>query len=142
MYDIALSAETSKIWDLVTIVKKYRDGIAHHSVVASLDSGLAIRSMTGIDLTLLPCGWDGGYLQLARLVKDGNLRMAIFLHDPLLRLDDPGVMEFLRSCNVRNLPFANNVNTAEFILHRFLEIEMATSWRCPEARPDHNLMHV
>ena len=140
MFDMALTAQNSKIWDLVTLVQKYRDGIANHSVVTTLDSGPVIQSMTGIDLDLLPCGSEGGYLQLAKLVNSGNLRMVIFLHDPQLRLDDLGIMDLLRSCNVQNIPFANNMITAEFILHRFLEKEMAASWRCPDGWPEHSLI--
>jgi len=140
MFDMALTAQNSKTWELATLVQKYHDGIAKHSVITTLDSGLVIKSVTGIDLNLLPHGTEGGYLQLAKLVNSGNLRMVIFLHEPLLRLDDPGIMEFLRSCNVQNIPFANNMTTAEFILHRFLEKEMAASWRCPEARPEHSLI--
>ena len=140
MFDMALTAQNSKTCELATLVQKYRDGIAKHSVITTLDSGLVIKSVTGIDLNLLPCGTEGGYLQLARLVNTGNLRMVIFLHEPLLRLDDPGIMDLLRSCNVQNIPFANNMTTAEFILHRFLEKEMAASWRCPEARPEQSLI--
>jgi len=140
MYDMALTAQASKIPDLVTLVQKYRDGIAKHSVVATLDTGQAIKSVTGIDMDFLPSGFEGGYLQLAMLVNTGCVRMVVFLHDPLIRLDDPGVAELLRSCNVQNIPFANNMTTAEFILHRFLEKEMATSWRCPDLRSDHNLI--
>ena len=140
MFDIAFTAQNSKIWDLVNLVLKYRDGIAEHSVISTLDIGPVIKGMTGIDVGLLPCGSEGGYLQLARLVNTRNLRMVIFLHDPLLCLDDPGLMEFLGSCNVQNIPFANNLITAEFILYRFLEKEMATYWRCPEARPEHQLV--
>ncbi len=140
MYDMALTAQNTKIRDMVALVQKYRNGIAKHSVVATLETGLVIKNMTGIALNLLPCGIDGGYLQLDRLVNSGDLRMVIFLHDPTLCLDDPGIIDLLRSCNLQNIPFANNMTTAEFILHRFLEKEMATCWRCPEARPERNLI--
>jgi methylglyoxal synthase len=140
MFDMALTAQNSKIRDLVTLVQKYHDGIAKHSVITTLDSGPVIRNMTGIDLDLLPRGCEGGYLRLARLVNSGNLRMVIFLHEPLLRLDDPGILDLLRSCNIQNIPFANNMSTAEFILHRFLEKEMAASWRCPDTRPEKSLI--
>jgi len=139
---MALTAQTPKIRDLVTLVQKYYDGIVKHSLVSTLDTGLVVRSMTGIKIDLLSCGSEGGYLQLARLVNTGNLKMVIFLHDPLLCLDGPGIIEFLGSCNMQNIPFANNMNTAEFVLHRFLEKEMAISWRCPEARPERNLIYV
>ena len=140
MFDMALTAQNSKIRDLVTLVQKYRDGIANHSVVSTIDSGLVIKNMTGIDLDLLPRGSEGGYLRLAGLVNSGNLRMVIFLHEPMLRLDDPGILDLLRSCNVQNIPFANNMTTAEFILHRFLEKEMAASWRCPDTRAEKSLI--
>jgi methylglyoxal synthase len=141
-YDLALIAQNSKIWDLVNLVQKYQDGIAKHSVVATLETGPIVKSMTGIDMHTLSFGPEGGYLQLAKLVNTGNLRMVIFLHDPRLCLDDPGIMELLRSCHVQNIPFANNLTTAEFILFRFLEKEMATYWRCPEARPEYNYTYV
>jgi len=140
MFDMALTAQNYKIRDLVTLVQKYRDGIANHSVISTIDSGPVIKNMTGIDLDLLPRGCEGGYLRLARLVNSGNLRMVIFLHEPLLRLDDPGILDLLRSCNIQNIPFANNMTTAEFILHRFLEKEMAASWRCPDTRPEKSLI--
>jgi len=140
MFDMALTAQNYRIRDLVALVQKYREGIAKNSVISTLETGLVIKNITGIDLDLLPCGTEGGYLQLAGLVNSGNLRMVIFLHDPLLRLDDPGVAEFLRACNVQNIPFANNVTTAEFILHRFLEKEMAALWRCPDSRPEKSLI--
>ena len=138
MYDIALTAQNSRIRDMVALVEKYRDGITKHSVVATLDTGLVIKSVTGIDLKVLPSGLEGGYLQLAGLVNTGNVRMVVFLHDPLLNLDNPGVIELLRSCNMQNIPFANNMTTAEFIMYRFLEKEMATYWQGPEARPGLN----
>jgi len=142
MYDIALMAQKSKIRELVSLVRKYHNGIAKQSVVATLDTGLAIKSMTGIDIELLSCGFEGGYFQLAGLVNTGNLRMVIFLHNPQLSLEDPGILELLRSCNVRNIPFANNMTTAEFILHRFLEKEMSNCWRRPDSRPDGNLIYA
>jgi methylglyoxal synthase len=142
MYDIALAAQDSRIPDLVNLVKKYRDGICRFSLVSTLEAGALIKRLTAIDVTLLARGFEGGYSQLARLVKTGNVRMVIFLHDPQLELSDLGIMDLLKSCNMRDIPFANNMTTAEFILHRFLEKEMATCWRCPDIRMEHNLICV
>jgi methylglyoxal synthase len=142
MYDMALTAESSRIRDLVALVEKYRDGIARHSVVATLDTGLVIKSVTGLDLKLIPSGLDGGYLQLAGLVNSGSVKMVIFLHAPHLELSNPGVMELLQSCNIHNILFANNMTTAEFILYRFLEKEMANYWQGPEARPSRRYVQI
>jgi methylglyoxal synthase len=142
MYDVALAAQESRVHDLVNLIKKYRDGICRFSLVSTLDAGVMIKRMTATDVSLLPRGFQGGYSQLARLVQSGNVRMVIFLHDPQLELNGPGIMELLRSCNTRDIPFANNMTTAEFILHRFLEKEMATCWRCPDAGKEGNLVFV
>ena len=142
IFDIALTAQDCRKWDLVGLVEKYREGISQYSVVATMDTGSIIKIGAGIDASLVSRGLEGGYLQIARLVDSGRLGMVIFLHDPTLNLSDPGVMELLTACNVRNIPFANNLITAEFILHRFLEKGMATYWRCPVARPEHQFVRV
>lgn len=134
MYDIAFTAQTFKIRDIVALVQKYRDGIVKHSLVATLDTGLALNSAAGIDLKLLRDGDDGGYMQMADLVENGKIRMVIFLHDPKLGLDNPGIMKLLRACNRQDIPFANNMTTAEFIIYRFLEREMSHYWQGPALR--------
>jgi methylglyoxal synthase len=134
MFDIGLTAQKSKKWELANLIEKYRDGICQHSIAATSDTGLLINSLTGIRVGLLSAGSEGGHVQMARLVSNNNLRMVIFLHDSKLSLDDYGVILLLQACCEYNIPFANNITTAEFILHRFLEKEMATYWRCPEIR--------
>ncbi len=141
-FDIALTAQKSKKWDIVTLVEKYREGISQQSIIATADTGLFLKSLTGIHVGLLSSGSEGGYMEMARLVRNDNLRMVIFLHDPKLNLDDLGVMELLQACSIHNIPFANNMTTAEFILHRFLEKEMATYCRCPEIRPSRDFIEV
>jgi methylglyoxal synthase len=141
-FDIALTAQDSKKFDLINLVEKYRDGISQYSIVATMDTGLFIRRVTGLDMGLVECGSKGGYLQIARFVVQNQLKMVVFLHDPSLNLNEVGVRELLLACNIHNIPFANNVATAEFILHRFLEKEMAIQWRCPEMGYNRDLVHV
>jgi methylglyoxal synthase len=141
-FDIALTAQDSKKFDLIKLIEKYRDGISQYSIVATMDTGLFIRRMTGLDMGLIECGSEGGYLQIAKLVTQNQLKMVVFLHDPSLNLNEVGVRELLLACNTYNIPFANNVATAEFILHRFLEKEMAIHWRCPEIEYNRDLVRV
>lgn len=51
--------------------------------------------------------------------------MVIFLHNPLLDIHSPEVVELLQSCTMKNISFASNLTTAEFIIFRFFEKEMA-----------------
>ncbi len=141
-YDVALTAQDSKKWELVTLVEQFRQGLAQHSVVATLETGLFLLATIGMNFGLLLPGVDGGYKQIAEMVREEKVRLVIFLHGPDLNLKDHGVMELLRACISQNIPFANNATTAEFILQRFLEKEMATYWRCPEIRPDREAVEV
>ncbi len=141
-FDIAFTAQDSKKLDVINLIEKYRDGISQYSIVATMDTGLFIRRMTGLDMGLIEYGSKGGYLQIAKLVTQNKLKMVVFLHDHSLNLNEVGVRELLLACNIHNIPFANNVATAEFILHRFLEKEMAIHWRCPEILPNHDLISV
>ena len=129
--DIAFTAQDSKIWDLIDLVSKYREGISQHSIVSTLNTRFLIKSVTGLEVGLLDEG-EEGYTKLARLVTGNEIKIVIFLHEPLINLNDMGVRDLLQACVIQNIPFANNVATAEFILHRFFEKEMALHFRCPE----------
>jgi len=141
-FDIALSAQDSRKWDLVNLIKKYRDGITQYSTVATMDTGQFIRQMTGLQRGLVESGARGGYEQIANFVTQDVLKLVIFLHDPSLNLNDVGIIKLLSACNIHNIPFANNIATAEFILHRFFEKEMAIRLRCPEILNDRNLIYA
>jgi len=141
-FEIAFIAQETRKGDLIHLIRKYREGISNHSTLTTRETGLLVRITTGLNIGFVEAATEGGYLHIARLVNCGDLRMVIFLHDPWLSLKDIGVMELLQACNMQNVPFANNVATAEFILHRFFEIADATYLRCPEIRIAANLVHV
>jgi len=132
-YDLAITAHDLKKADVIKLVEKYRDGIDQLSIVATMNTGLMIRHLTGLSVDLVENGATGGYLQLARLVADCDINMIVFLQDPIsISLNESGIRLLLQACSVNNIPLASNLITAEFVLHRYLETKMATMWRCPE----------
>jgi methylglyoxal synthase len=132
-YDLAITAHDLKKSDARQLIETYRDGIARLSIVATMNTGLMIRHMTGLPVDLIENGATGGYLQLARLVAENEARMVVSLQDPLsISLDEIGIRLLLQACTVNNIPLASNLITAEFVLHRYLETKMAAVWRCPE----------
>jgi methylglyoxal synthase len=130
-FDLAITADVSKRMELINLVNKYQSGFNQLSIVATKNSGIVITELTGLTVHILDNGPNGGYLQMGKLVADNDVRMVIFLQDAAaINVDELGIRLLLSACSVRNVPFANNLKTAEFILHRYLEIKMASIWRC------------
>jgi methylglyoxal synthase len=100
--------------------------------VCTQNTGIVIEAVTGLDVSLVQNGKDGGYLELEKLIKSDEIKLVIFLHDPLtMQLNEPGFSLLLTSCTLHNVPLASNISTADFIIHRYLEMKMASVWRCP-----------
>ena len=130
-FDLAITADVSKRIELISLVNKYQSGFAQLSIVATQNTGLVIKELTGLPVHILDNGPNGGYLQMGKLVADDDAKMVVFLQDiATLNVDELGMRLLLSACSMRNVPFANNFKTAEFILHRYLEIKMASIWRC------------
>lgn len=131
-YDIAITADSGKEREVVDLVSKYRDGLAELSIVATMETALIIRRDTGLQVGLLKESSDGGYFHIAQLVAHNDVKMVICLFNPgSINLDYPGMRMMLQLCTLHDIPMANNVATAEFIIERFLERQMATRYRCP-----------
>jgi methylglyoxal synthase len=132
-FDIAITAHDSKKKELLILMEKYLDGLKELSLVATEDTGTMIRQATGLNVHLLRNGYSGGYLDMGKLVANGQVPIVFFLQDPLMiGMDDLGIRLLLTACSVNNIPFASNLITADFILHRHLETTAMTRQMYPE----------
>jgi len=132
-FDLAITAHDLKKEELVDLIDKYASGMAQLSIIATRHTGELIIQATGLPVHLIEDGSRGGYLHLGKLIADNKIRMVVFLQHPLtMDFDETGIRLLLSACTVRNVPFASNLKTAEFILHRYLDVKMAMMWRCPE----------
>jgi methylglyoxal synthase len=60
-------------------------------------------------------------MQIGAEVVDGNCDGIIFLRDPLTaQPHEPDISALLRICDVRDIPLATNVASAEFLLEGLL----------------------
>lgn len=124
-YDIIFSADASKKEDLIKLVRKYRFGLSALNIAATENTALYINLFTGLRIKSLAEGLTGGYEQIARFAEQHEAAILVLLFDPaLMRLDKPGVLALLKSCFITNIPLANNIATAEFILERYLDKQM------------------
>jgi methylglyoxal synthase len=117
MTTLALIAHDRKKPDLVAFCLRHRDTLARHELVATGTTGQRIIEATGLPIRLVLSGPMGGDAQIAAMVAEGRIAGVIFLVDPLFaHPHEPDIAGLLRVCNVRNVPVATNLATAELIV--------------------------
>ena len=125
---LALIAHDSKKDDIIQLIKAHKEELADIDLIATLDTGQRVRERTGRPVTLLLSGPLGGEQQIGALVANGEVSAVIFLRDPLnARSHEPEIGGLLKICDIRNIPIATNLITAEAILHLVAEHPEALS---------------
>ena len=76
-----------------------------------------LRDKVGLEVEGVTAGPHGGDVQIASRVVEGDVDAVIFLVDPLDKHPhDPDIQTLLRICNVRNVPLATNIATADVLI--------------------------
>lgn len=115
---IALIAHDGKKAELLDWVEKNKEILQTHFLCGTGTTGSLIQERTDLPVELFYSGPLGGDLQIGAKVADGEIHMMIFLWDPLeSQPHDPDVKALLRIATVYDIPVANNLATADFILH-------------------------
>lgn len=121
-FDIAFTAHDSKKEELVHLVRTYKETMRDYSLVATRNTGRMIEHATGLSVAQMHAGLLGGYQQIGALVAGGNVKVIIFLQDPVIV--HPATCDMValnRICNIHNVPLATNLAAAEAVLHFFFE---------------------
>ena len=114
---IALIAHDRKKDEIVNFAQKHAKLLSCYPLIATGTTGERIASATGLAVERMLSGPLGGDAQIAAQVATGQVRMVIFLIDPLYaQPHEPDINALLRICEVYNIPLATNLSTAEAVI--------------------------
>jgi len=114
---LAIIAHDGKKADLVAFATFNRARLAEYELVATGATGDLLRDKVGLEVEGVTPGPHGGDVQIASRVVEGEIDAVIFLVDPLDKHPhDPDIQTLLRICNVRNVPLATNIATADVLI--------------------------
>lgn len=113
---IALIAHNKQKENIVAFVKQHALVLSRYQLMATGTTGQRIKQGTGLEVSLMLPGSQGGDVQIAAEVITGNVVAVIFLIDSTgPQPQEPQVQTLLRICNLHDVPIALNRATAEAI---------------------------
>lgn len=109
---IALIAHDAKKQTMLELVGVARRALSDERLVAT-GTGSLIADQHSLDVRCVASGPQGGDLQIGAMVASGEVKLVIFLRDPLsAHPHEPDVQALMKVCDVHNIPLATNRATA------------------------------
>jgi methylglyoxal synthase len=114
---LAIIAHDGKKADLVAFATFNRRRLKRCELMATGTTGTLLVEKVGLDVERVESGPVGGDVQIASRIVDGRVDAVVFVVDPLDKHPhDPDIQTLLRICNVRNVPLATNIATADMLI--------------------------
>ena len=115
---IALVAHDGKKKELIEWCDKNKEILKGHFLCGTGTTARLIAEKTGLPVKGYNSGPLGGDQQIGAKIVEGQIDFMIFLWDPLeAQPHDPDVKALLRIAVVYDIPVANNLATADFMLN-------------------------
>jgi methylglyoxal synthase len=114
---IALIAHDGKKADMLAFATYNRTLLQQCRLMATRSTGDLLAQKVGLSVERLESGPMGGDVQIASRAVDGEVDAVIFIMDPFdAHPHDPDIRTLLRICNVRDIPLATNIATADLLI--------------------------
>jgi len=116
--NIALIAHDAKKELMVQFCIAYCGILSRHNLCATGTTGKLVSEATGLNITRYMSGSQGGSQQIAARVGCDEIDLLLYFRDPLtVKANEPNEADMLRLCDVRSIPVATNIATAEVLIH-------------------------
>ncbi len=125
--NIVVMAHDKKKPTLVEFIREREDWFWGRTLIATGRSAEAIEAAElKTPVKHLSPGKSGGYNQITRMVKSGEVDMVIFLRDhEVTEKHHEDIRELLEACNVANIPLSTNIASAELVIIGLIQKESA-----------------
>ena len=118
---IALIAHDGKKHLLMAWVEKNKEVLKNHDLCGTGTTARLLTEKTGLTVKGYNSGPLGGDQQIGARITEGKINFVVFLSDPLeSQPHDPDVKALIRICCVYDIPIANNISTADFMINSSL----------------------
>lgn len=125
--NIALIAHDGKKQEMLQWCEANKEILKKHKLCGTGTTARMIADHVGLRIRGYNSGPLGGDQQIGAKIVEGNIDMVIFFSDPLAaQPHDPDVKALLRIAQVYDIPIANNISTADFIIRSSLMDEEYT----------------
>lgn len=119
--NIALIAHDGKKQEMLKWCEDNKDILKKHKLCGTGTTARMITDNVGLQVKGYNSGPLGGDQQIGAKIVEGRIDIVIFFSDPLAaQPHDPDVKALLRIAQVYDIPIANNISTADFIINSSL----------------------
>ena len=116
--NIALIAHDAKKELMVQFCIAYCGILSRHTLCATGTTGKLVSEATGLDIVRYMSGSQGGDQQITARIACDEIDLLLFFRDPMTaKSSEPNDMDMLRLCDIRGIPVATNIATAEVLIH-------------------------
>ena len=115
--NIALIAHDAKKELMVQFCIAYCGILSSHNLCATGTTGKLVSEATGLDIVRYMSGAQGGDQQITARIACDEIDLLLFFRDPMTaKSSEPNDLDMLRLCDIRSIPVATNIATAEVLI--------------------------
>lgn len=125
--NIAVVAHNKMKPALAAFLQEREDWLWGRKIIATgLTADALVSADIDLDIMHLSEGKSGGYLELKKMVEEGDIAMVLYFRDSDLSQEyEDEVAAFINACNRQNIPLATNPASAELLILGLIKKEAA-----------------
>ena len=115
--NIGLMAHDAKKKLMQNLCIAYQGILRKHELYATETTGRLVEEVANLSINKFISGHLGGARQMIAEIESNTVDLVIFLRDPQeTSREEPDTDRVMRVCDIRNIPVATNLATAELLI--------------------------